>query len=827
MAVRANPNLKQRTLMVAGAAIVIIAVMVTVQVWQTYNTTVAAARRDVQQFSQILEANTENTFEAAEVIIDHAIEEILDGNDVVRARSEIAQRFVSLGDKWRVVHSIGFLTADGTMAQAVIREPDGRLHTVAKLPDVRGQPLFEVHVKARERGERMLYVARPGRDMVSSAWVLTISKAIYDKENIFRGVCLVTVTLDTFTRAFGGSVPTRYTSIELFRRDGAPLASTTPDRKRELSDVEKRVFGEMVPAAPAGVYRVNGENSDQLLSYRVLKRYPAVVVIKANWSQVIDRWSQSSQVLVASALIGILVIIGLTLWLIRRIGAEQATQRALAASENSLSESQRLSGIGYFERAVNSQIPVWSPLMYQIHGVTPETFAPDRAGFSRMVIPEDQDKLMEAWRAVDSSKVKDDVECRIRTPDGDIRHIRYAWRIFDNEDGRPSRIFGVAQDVTAIRNAESIIREDAERLHDIVECSSDYIWELDTLGVIRLFSGNNMGGAWVGHPLVLADHIPLHDDGDRFEMRNAVAKRDKFRSLLIPTLNETGETRWLRVSGNPRFDAKGNYLGYRGAGTDVTELRARSQQDEASRKAEALGRLASGLAHEINNLLQPIMIYANFGAAQNDAAANVRQYFQRISRAAERSMLIVRNVLAFARQSPPRRENVQVIDVVHETVDFMDGTLAPGTLLEIRDNAGDLAVRVDRTGLGQVLVNLLTNAAEAVPTGGPVPGRIGIAIGATHLMGTTAATLRLAPGVYCCLEIEDNGPGIPPHQIDQVFDPFFTTKPQGKGTGLGLSVVSGLAKSWGGTVTVDSVPGLKTSFKVYLPIAERQLQAAQ
>jgi signal transduction histidine kinase len=819
--------LKQRTLMVAGMAIVIIAAMVAVQVWQTYDTTIATARRDVQQFSQILEANTENTFEAAEVIIDHAIEAILDGDPLVRARPEIAQRLVNLGDKWRVVHSIGLLTADGTMAQAVIREADGRLHTVTHIPDVRGQPMFEVHVKARERGERTLYVARPGRDMVSRAWVLTISKAIYDKENVFRGVCLVTVTLDTFSRAFGGSVPTRYTSIELFRRDGAPLASTTPDRKRELSDVESRVFQEMVPAAAAGVYRITGENSDQLLSYRVLERYPAVVVIKATWSKVMDRWSQSSQVLVASALIGILVIVGLTLWLIRRIGAEQSTQRALAASENSLSESQRLSGIGYFERAVGSQIPVWSPLMYEIHGVTPETFAPDRDGFRHMVIAEDQDRLAEAWRAADSGKIKDDVECRIRVPDGSVRHIRYAWRIFDDEHGVPSRIFGVAQNVTAIRNAESIIREDEERLHDIVECSSDYIWELDTQGVIRQFSGIGMDGAWVGRPLVLADHVMTPEDGDRPEMRRAVAERVQFRSLLIPTRNEDGETRWLRVSGNPRFDAEGKYLGYRGAGTDVTELRARNQQDEASRKAEALGRLASGLAHEINNLLQPIMIYSNFGAAQSDVAANIRQYFQRIGRAAERSMLIVRNVLAFARQSPPSRENVQVIDVVRETVDFMDGTLVPGTVLEVRDNAGDLAVRVDRTGLGQILVNLLTNAAEAVPTGGQDVGRIGISIGATHLMAATAATLRLAPGVYCCLEVEDNGSGIPPHQIDQVFDPFFTTKPQGKGTGLGLSVVSGLAKSWGGTVTVDSVPGLKTCFKVYLPIAERHLQAAQ
>ena len=300
--------------------------------------------------------------------------------------------------------------------------------------------------------------------------------------------------------------------------------------------------------------------------------------------------------------------------------------------------------------------------------------------------------------------------------------------------------------------------------------------------------------------------------------------RLKFRSLLIPTKNIAGELRWLRVSGNPRFDAEGRYLGYRGAGSDVAEMRQRHAQDEASRKAEALRRLASGLAHEINNLLQPIMIYANFGVAQADLAANVRQYFSRIGRAAERSMLIVRNVLSFARQSPPSRQNVQVIEVVRETVDFIGAALPPGVVLDVRENADELAVRVDRTGLGQVLTNLLSNAAEALPLSG---GRIVIAVREVDLAGDAATALRLSPGLYCCLEVEDNGQGIPAHQIDQVFDPFFTTKPQGKGTGLGLSVVAGLAKSWGGTVTLDSMPDIRTCFRVYLPVVERQLQAAQ
>lgn len=123
-----------------------------------------------------------------------------------------------------------------------------------------------------------------------------------------------------------------------------------------------------------------------------------------------------------------------------------------------------------------------------------------------------------------------------------------------------------------------------------------------------------------------------------------------------------------------------------------------------------------------------------------------------------------------------------------------------------------------------MLTNLLSNAAEAVPATG---GRIGIAMRVIALGTDAAAELVLAPGIYCCLEVEDNGHGIPPEHIGQVFDPFFTTKPQGKGTGLGLSVVAGLVRSWEGAVTVESAPGTRTVFKVYLPVADRHLQAAQ
>ena len=828
MAVQANPNLKQRTLLMAGMALGIIAIMVINQVWQTYDVTIATARRDVQQFTQILEANTDITFQSVTLILDHAVEATRERKGGALSDQVVAERFIAIADNWALIHSVAQVGADGIIRGAVSRGADGRLHALQTPVDASHHPMFVFH-RDSPSVVRAFFITRPSRDIVSSQRIIAVTKSIYDESGAFRGFYVVTIALDAFTRIYAGLLPSRYTAVELFRRDGALLASTNPTRKSELSDNEKLLIREMVPASTSGVYRTtsSGGDSGNLMSYRVLERYPIVIAVTANWFQFMERWWESSLVLVASALIGGLVIVALTWWLVRRISAEQAAKLALQMNERKILESQRLSGIGYYEHGLHAHDLGWSANMFEIHGLDPRTFDPSQDSYIHLVIPEDQPKILATWAAFAEAPRSGSVECRITRPDGELRHIRYSWHIVEDAGSGPARIFGVAQDVTAMRNAEDTIRDDEERLRDIVECSSDYIWELNSNGAIALFSGpagdQFSRGADAGFK-ILTNEASNAEGGDAAALQRAIKSRAKFRSLLVPVKNADAEARWVRLSGNPRFDSHGKYLGFRGAGTDVTELYHRQERDEAHRKAEALGRLAGGMAHEINNLLQPIVIYANLGVAHDGLAGAVRQYFGRIGLAAERSMMIVKNVLAFARQSPPSRENVSVLDVARETVDLIGGTLVDGTTLAINESAADdLLVRVDRTGLAQVLTNLLTNAAEALPAG----GRIGVTINSLSVSGEVAKTLTLTPGLYCRLMVQDNGAGIPASQLGKVFDPFFTTKPQGRGTGLGLSVVAGLAKSWGGAVAVESTPGTGTCFTVYLPTAEIQLQAAQ
>jgi signal transduction histidine kinase len=360
-----------------------------------------------------------------------------------------------------------------------------------------------------------------------------------------------------------------------------------------------------------------------------------------------------------------------------------------------------------------------------------------------------------------------------------------------------------------------------------LECSSDFIWENDANGVMTLFAGRdgesfmpNLGRH--GGDAEFPEGAP-EGQHDLEAFRRAIERREKFRSLVVPLRGQNGDVRWIRTSGNPLFSADGRFLGYRGAGADITEFRRQRQIDEDRRKAEALGRLASGIAHEINNLLQPIIIYATFGSGDGSAGVGQRRYFARITRAAEAASQIVRNVLSFARQRPPSCEDVPVAEVVRETIDLLGEAQPSGIVPVVRPISGTCIVRADRSGFAQMLTNLVTNAAEAMPHGGTIT----ISAAEADVGPEEANLLGVRPGAYCVLTVADTGPGIPSDQIDKVFDPFFTTKPQGKGTGLGLSVVAGHAKSWGGTATVASTIGAGTTFAIYIPMAERQMLAAQ
>lgn len=478
-------------------------------------------------------------------------------------------------------------------------------------------------------------------------------------------------------------------------------------------------------------------------------------------------------------------------------------------------ELHAMAGIACWEYDVRSETFVWNEGMYALYGVNPGVFVPTKRSMLDFVAPQDIQRVLDTWTKKNESPPAGTIECRIVRKDGDQRLVRFSWHAVDLQGANP-KVFGLAQDVTTLRG-----RAEDLQLRGMVECSADYIWE-HSAGVAlgEGFRLETFGSEASGPNKPILDASSGHDFA---ALEQAFAQRAKFRDILVPVIDGRGETRWVNLSGHPQYDSAGEYYGYRGVGADVTDQMRERHLEEGRRQAGAMGRLASGLAHEINNLLQPILIYSACGAEEAKENEQQKLYFTRIARAAERASFIVRNVLSFARQTPPSREEINVLAIVRETADLMSGAIGARTQIEISAADNSSIVRAERTGLAQIITNLIANAADVMTDG----GRISVRIDQVGVAGEATKLADVPPGTYCRIIVEDTGPGIPPDLIGRVFEPFFTTKPQGKGTGLGLAVVSGIAKSWGGGVAVESVPGRGSRFTVYLPATERELLAAQ
>lgn len=762
--------------------------------------------------------------QTAEIIADLFVRDsdYLRGGGDVRLAA-VANDIANSTGNWKYIQSVGFIDAGGSLVRGVARSKDGVFQPVQPA-DLSKTESYNAHFRLTKATDRT-FLSKMVPGFATGEPIVIVSKGFWDESGTFLGVAKVAVHRDAFASRFEGLLTEVGGAINMFRRDGT-LLLTVPTMQMEVgkSYASSRLFTTKLDHAPAGSYlsAVMGGGVERQLAYRAGDVYPFVVVVGLPLPELLADWRRTSITNASAAAFGAVVIMllafGLAMWVKRQI----ALQSDLVRSEQSFAESQRISGLGHFRRIHGERHYEWSDNMYVIHGVDRATYRPTMESIVELFIPEDRQIFDNAATTNFARPSAGFMEGRIRRPDGEERHMRYEWRLVVDVDG--ARVFGVAQDLTLLRKAEAGQRENELRLADILQCSSDYIWETDPGGVFTVFSGASVD---LFHSPLRLDgstfYLRSHDPNDLADLEQALTYRRQFRNLVVAARGAGGGNRWVRVSGNPRFDDHGRFLGYRGAGTDVTEQRRQREQLEAQRKGEALGRLASGLAHEINKLLQPVLIYSAAGQAANQANAEIRSYFNRIFRSAEQAGSIVRNVLAFARRGPPKRDDVKLLDVVHETVELTGIGDAPELSIVLDAPSLDVVVRVDRTGLSQAMLNLLTNASEAMKR----QGKISVSAEQVAIAAPGDAAASLKPGIYCRLRISDSGPGIAAENLNRLFDPFFTTKPQGEGTGLGLSVVSGLVKSWGGGVTAANDSAGGAVFMVYLPLAVAQAEAAQ
>ncbi len=252
---------------------------------------------------------------------------------------------------------------------------------------------------------------------------------------------------------------------------------------------------------------------------------------------------------------------------------------------------------------------------------------------------------------------------------------------------------------------------------------------------------------------------------------------------------------------------------------DISERLQLEEQLHHARKMEAIGTLAGGIAHDFNNLMQGIVGYAQLMLMEK--AENDPDYprLKGIEKAVERAAHLVRQLMLFGRKAVSQRKLLHLGNEIRQAVQVLERTIPKMIRIEWNVDADLMPIEADSTQIEQILLNLGTNAADAMPDGGVLSIT---ARNVTILHTKSALQGELAPGDYILLQVSDTGIGMDPEIIQHIFEPFFTTKDLGKGTGLGLASVYGIVTAHGGLIECDSIRGKGTTFRVFFPAVERQ-----
>ncbi|MEM9004557.1 MAG: response regulator [Cyanobacteria bacterium P01_F01_bin.86] len=290
----------------------------------------------------------------------------------------------------------------------------------------------------------------------------------------------------------------------------------------------------------------------------------------------------------------------------------------------------------------------------------------------------------------------------------------------------------------------------------------------------------------------------------------------EFRILKNPH-----EVRWMAVKSNVFYDTQGCPLRMIGIHMDITENKQLEAKFLRAQRLESLGTLASGIAHDLNNILTPILGVAQLLPLKiPDVDEPTRELLNTLENSARRGSSLIKQILSFARGIEGKRIALQVPHILREVRQIMAQTLPKSIEIILAVDADLWTVSGDLTQLHQVFMNLCVNARDAMPQGGS------LWIQASNVQLNEAASQLFPeahPGAYVRVTVIDTGKGMTPEIIARIFDPFFTTKAVGQGTGLGLSAVLGIVKSHGGFVDVQSQVNQGSQFAIYLPANQAEI----
>ncbi len=409
-------------------------------------------------------------------------------------------------------------------------------------------------------------------------------------------------------------------------------------------------------------------------------------------------------------------------------------------------------------------------------------------------------------------------EFRLQTKSGDVRYVQTkVVSLIESEN--LAGMVGFAADITERKRAEEAV----SHLAAIVKSSSDAIIGMDLTGNVT--SWNVGAEKMYGYTAkeTMGKPIEMLSPPDRQEESSLLRARVLGGEEVIRT-----ETMHVRKGArsidasltlSPIIGDAGAISGISTIARDITEQKAMDAQFRRTQRMETLGSLASGIAHDLNNVLTPITLGLETLQRKYADDEKTIRLLAMLESAINRGTGVVKQILTFARGSEVKRAPLELAAVVEDMKRIIEDTFPKSITATVDVRPGNWLILGDKTQIQQVLMNLCVNARDAMPKG----GRLTISVKSVVIDENYAKMSNgVKPGDYVMLQVSDTGTGIRKENLEKLFEPFFTTKESGMGTGLGLSIVQGIVKGHGGFIEVESELNKRTTFKIYLPLALSQ-----
>lgn len=418
--------------------------------------------------------------------------------------------------------------------------------------------------------------------------------------------------------------------------------------------------------------------------------------------------------------------------------------------------------------------------------------------------------------------------------DGSRFPVLLSVTVMRDHHGNVDGFLGLAADITMQKRAEEALRESEQRFRAFLDASYDGLVLVDSEGRIAEWNPAMTRLMGVSHEAAVGSSLletltPYIDLAPGSQITPEKMKQMLTRALSsgkAPFLGVLQEYRLRRADDTtvdvqqlsfPIQTAHGFNLGT--ICRDVTDNKRAEEQLRQALKMESVGRLAAGVAHDFNNLLSPILGYSEMLLEEVPGDSESHESLAQIKTAAERARDLTRQLLSFGRKQVLCLAPVDVNDTIREISKLLRRTLRENIELQAILSAVPRVVMADKGQLEQLLMNLALNAQDAMPQG----GKLCIETGAMECTEAGTADMEdMPPGRYALLTIKDNGCGMNEETKSRIFEPFFSTKGN-FGTGLGLATVYGIVKQHGGHIGVESQIGYGTTFRIYLPMTDRQL----